>query len=84
MQENDLHPPMPGYLGANSVKDYLVLHPVTENLPPSVPFVSSAIPAKGTASHYIIRFLIIHVPSYGLDIRVLGVKSSIFVLQMSP
>lgn len=39
---------------------------------------------KGNASYYIIRFSIIHIPSCGLNIRVLQVKSGTSALQMSP
>ena len=44
--ENDLSPPLPFYLGASSVKDYLVLRPITTNLSPSVPFVRSSLLAE--------------------------------------
>lgn len=39
---------------------------------------------KGNASYYIIRFSVIHIPSCGLNIRVLQVKSGTSALQMSP
>lgn len=39
-------PPLPFYLGANSVKDYLVVCPITTNLSPSVPFVCSSLSAE--------------------------------------
>ena len=44
--ENDLSPPLPFYLGASSVKDYLVLRPITTNLSPSVPFVRPSLLAE--------------------------------------
>jgi hypothetical protein len=79
--KNDLSPTTAIQSGG---KDYLVLRPITTNLPPSVPFVTSSFSAGGNAFHYIIRFLIIHTPLCGLNIRILQGKSRTYAFQTSP
>lgn len=75
--ENDLSPPLPFYLGASSVKDYLVLRPYYHKLITICSFCTflSLAERKCFPLYYQIS-LIIYIPSCGLNIIVVQEKAA--------